>query len=183
MKTPVDHYTITDQLKDGRSVTFRAIRSSDKPVLQDVLHHLSPQSIYFRFLTSKKELSDKELVYFTEVDHFHHVALVASVPHKGEMMPVGVGRYIMSKIPYSDDAEVAFTVEDEFQGLGIGTLLFKHLKEIALDAGIKTFTALVLPENQRMLKVFESAGLPMRQKYNAVGVLEIAIDLTGQNQP
>ncbi len=176
--TTINTFLVEEKLRDGRTLTIRAIRSGDKPILQEGMHHLSPRSLYFRFLSPKKELTDKELIYFTEVDFFHHVALLASIRENGIDIPAGVGRYVMSNnpaIPVS--ADIGFAVNDEYQGMGIGTILLRHLTAIARAAGITEFTALVHPDNQKMLHVFRRSGLPMKETVNCVGVLEIVLSL------
>ena len=55
-------------LRNGRSALIRAIRPDDKRRLLDAFHRLSGKSIYFRFFSLKKELTKKELKYFTEID-------------------------------------------------------------------------------------------------------------------
>jgi GNAT superfamily N-acetyltransferase len=178
MKTMSDTYLVEDRLRDGRTVKIRAVRSEDKPILQEGMHHLSPRSLYFRFLTPKRELTEKELVYFTDIDLFHHVALLASVRENGIDIPAGVGRYVMSNNPALPlSADIAFAVSDEYQGLGIGTMLLRHLTPIARDAGILQFTALVLPDNRKMLHVFRHSGLPIKETVNCVGVLEVVLSL------
>ena len=57
-------------------------------------------------------------------------------------------------------AEVAFTVADDFQGRGLGSILFRRLATIARKKGIAVFEAEVLKSNERMLRVFERTGLP-----------------------
>jgi GNAT superfamily N-acetyltransferase len=111
------------------------------------------------------------------VDFFHHVALLASISENGVEIPTGVGRYIISNNDISHSAEVAFAVDEAYQGLGIATLLLRHLTQLARAAGLRQFTALVLPDNQKMLHVFQHCGLPMRQTVNDVGVLEIVLEL------
>lgn len=157
---------------------IRAVHSDDKPILKEAMYHLSPQSLYFRFLTAKKELTNKELAYFTEVDFLHHVALMASINENGKSSPAGVGRYVMDNgEPSTKRAEVAFAVGEEYQGLGIATLLLKHLTAIARDAGLEAFTALVLCENKKMLQVFHNCGLPMETKMNTAGVFDVVLRL------
>jgi RimJ/RimL family protein N-acetyltransferase len=56
-------------------------------------------------------------------------------------------------------ADVAFLVDEDFQGKGIGSFLFRMLVRLAADSGIRWFTADVLPENRSMFKVFERSGL------------------------
>jgi ribosomal protein S18 acetylase RimI-like enzyme len=59
---------------------------------------------------------------------------------------------------------VAFAIIDQYQGQGIGAKLLQHLVGIAREAGLKEFTAEVLPENRSMLKVFEKSGLDITMK-------------------
>ena len=66
--------------------------------------------------------------------------------------------------PEINRAEVALTVHDRWQRKVIGTFLFKHLTRIAMHYGIKGFTAEVLPQNSRMLKVFQRSKLNKRSR-------------------
>ena len=52
-------------------------------------------------------------------------------------------------------ADVAFIVDEEYQGRGIATILLKQLISLARKEGLKGFTADVLSTNKPMLKVFE----------------------------
>lgn len=171
-------YYAEECLRDGRTVVIRALRASDKLLLQEAMHHLSPRSLYFRFLSHKRELTEKELIYFTEVDFFHHVALLASIKVNGELVPAGVGRYVMTaNTPDARQAEVAFAVGDEYQGLGIATLLLRHLTEIARSNGLESFTALVLCDNSKMMDVFHHSGLPLHLRMYSPGLLEVELKL------
>ena len=182
MSTAKEKYRVEDALLDGRTLVIRAISASDKSVLAEGMHHLSPTSLYYRFLTPKKELTEKELIYFTEVDFYKHVALLASIKTEEGEIPAGVGRYVMAEHPENPlSAELAFAVNEEFQGLGIATLLLKHLTELARTAGVKSFTALVLAENRKMLDVFKHCQLPMKTKNNVPGVLDVVLELPGDD--
>lgn len=178
MNTVAEKYYAEERLRDGRQLVIRDVHADDKPLLKEAMHHLSPQSLYFRFLTPKKELTDKELAYFTEVDFLHHVALMASIYENGQLVPAGVGRYVMVNNSASQTrAEIAFAVGEEYQGLGIATLLLKHLTEIARSAKLGEFTALVLADNKKMLDVFRHCQLPMETRTNSAGILEIVLKL------
>ena len=169
-------YTARDHLRDGRVLLVRAIRPDDKPALRDGLHRLSDESAYFRFFQQKHDPSAKELVYFTEVDFADHVALVAIV---GEQAPrvVGVGRYIVcDKIASMRAAEIAFAVDDAHQGLGIATVLLRHLAKIARSAAISEFRASVLSGNHKMLRVLAHCGVPQEQTTED-GVVEVRLSL------
>lgn len=171
-------YATTEQLRNGRTVRIRTISPDDKPVLTEGMHHLSTQSLYFRFFTPKEELTAGELAYFTELDFSHHVGLVASIVEQGSERPAGVGRYVKpSTEAPARTAELAFAITEEYQGQGIATLLLKHLTQIARAEGITEFTAFVLPENRAMLRVFHKSGLPIKRVLNSAGVFEITLSL------
>ena len=73
-------------------------------------------------------------------------------------------------------AEVAFAVLDEFQGRGIGTLLLRHLAQIARRQGIIKFAAFVMGDNHQMLEVFANSGFRSRDRYDA-GTVRVTLDL------
>jgi GNAT superfamily N-acetyltransferase len=176
------HYQVDVILRDGGMVHIRAIRSDDKQRLLDGFHQLSDRSISFRFLRPKRELTKKELSYFTEIDFIHHVALVATLPDNEDKPIIGVGRYIVLDTPLgAQRAEVAFTVVDEHQGRGIATLLLEHLVLIARDRGISTFEANVLVENHPMLEVFEQSGFQVRQSVIEPGVVRVSFSIGGEH--
>ena len=61
-------------------------------------------------------------------------------------------------------AEVAFTVEEDYQGQGIAGRLLGHLIEMARTRDIDELEADVLTANRSMLRVFERSGLPTRSR-------------------
>ncbi len=158
----IKNYDVIERLRDQRTVTIRAVRPDDKGLIIDGLNTVSAESIYRRFLTAKKEITPQGLKLATEVDFVNVVALVAVVEKEGNTQIAGGGRYIRSgPSGHGQRAEVAFLVGDAFQGLGIASLLFKHLLAIARDSGITQFEAEVLPSNEAMLKVFTRTGIPL----------------------
>ena len=54
---------------------------------------------------------------------------------------------------------MSFAVGDNFQGIGVGTIILKHLIYIARDIGVRTLEAEVLSENTAMIRVFEKSWL------------------------
>ena len=74
------------------------------------------------------QLSERDVDRFTQVDHVDRVAFVLLVA--GQM--IAVGRYDMVR---PGEAEVAFLVEDQHQGRGIGQLLLEHLAQAGRERG------------------------------------------------
>ena len=165
----VREYKVHETLKDGRSVIVRAIRPDDKTTILQGVSLFSNDSLYKRFHGARTSLTDQELKYLTEIDYFHHVALLAVL--KDNNQAIGGGRYISyDEGRLRRSAELAFAVADSFQGTGVGTIILKHLILIAREAGIKTFEADVLVENTAMIRVFEKSGLPMTKDYEGQNV-------------
>jgi len=168
-------YSSEEVLRDGGSIHVRAIRPADKERLREFSQRLSPKSVYFRFFSPKKRLSDRELAFLTELDFERHVALVATVGRGEEEKIIGVGRYVVPKTEPDPPrtAEVAFIVLDEHQGRGIASKLFADLIIIAHQKGLREFSADVIPDNHAMLRAFEKSGLHARRKVES-GVMHLS---------
>ncbi len=155
-------YSVTERLKDHRSVLVRAVRPGDKALIIEALRGLSADSIYFRLFASKKEFTDADLKEITEVDFLNVVALVAVLQQNGHDRIVGEGRYIRSgEAGTMQKAEVALLVVDAFHNLGIATLLLKHLIAIAREMGITHLEAERLRSNQAMLHILGRSDFPV----------------------
>src|SRR5437588_7966412 len=152
-------------------VHFRAIRPDDWQKLQRFHARLSPTTVQHRFHGSKRELSIPLAHTFTEVDGVNDAAIVATTGTRGRI--IGVARYCRVT-PTS--AEVAFVVEDGYQGRGIGGRLMRHLRDLALANGITVFVADVLTENTSMVHLLEKVGTT-RLHYDS-GVCEVEVNLT-----
>ena len=170
-------YVAPGALRDGSPVRVRAIQPDDREALRWGFTQLSSATVYHRFFQTKRELTDDELTYLTELDFKDHVALVVEAEFEGLVQVVGGGRFVRLKDEgKSDRAEVAFTVGDDFQGRGVGTLLLEHLARIARELGYTAFEAEVLPDNRLMLEVFEHSGLLTRETAGD-GIVHVELSL------
>lgn len=145
-------------LKDRTRVHLRAIHQDEAPRLLELYDRLSSQSLYFRFFAvPDKDRGKAE--YLAHVDYVNRYALVAEVARTLG----GVARWERD-LANPTHAEVAFTVADDLQGRGLGSLLFRRLASLARARGITTFDAEVLPDNEKMLRVFARSGLPQTSR-------------------
>jgi acetyl coenzyme A synthetase (ADP forming)-like protein len=158
-------------LADGGAVHIRPIRADDTPAYRAFFAKLSPDTVYLRFFSPKRLLSDDEVEHFTHVDYHDRMAFVAEL--RDEI--IAVGRY--DRLSTSHDAEVAFVVADAHQGRGIGSLLLEYLAVYARDLGITRFEADTLAENNRMLGVFEHAGYRREFERKDAGIVRLAFDI------
>lgn len=158
----VKNYRVQDTLKDGRPVTVRAMRPDDGQGVLAAFQDLDRESIYTRFFTFKKSLSDDDLDRITNVDFDNVVALLVTAQDGDEDRLLGGGRYAAGDgHDGARSAEVAFLSGVQTRGQGVASLLLKHLARIGRDRGLSRFEASVLPHNQSMLAVFRHSGLPM----------------------
>ena len=149
-------YCVETTMLDGSAIRIRAIRPDDHERLHEHFRGMSEQSVYFRFMGIRRDLSPQNLKQLTELDFKNHVGLAATLTENGRERFIGVGRYIRGANP--SRAEVAFAILDGFQGHGIGTLLLEHLSLIADANGVTEFEADVLGENRQMLELFAHSG-------------------------
>lgn len=161
MMVEAPKYSATESLPGGRTIEIRALKPEDRPDLAAAVGRLSAESLYRRFFAPKRYFSEKEIDFFLNIDFAKHVALVAVIEEADHHVIAAGGRYVVQR---PGVAEVAFAVIDDYQGQGIGSTLLRHLAKIARDAGLKEFTAEVLPDNVPMLKVFEKSGLNVTSK-------------------
>jgi RimJ/RimL family protein N-acetyltransferase len=154
------------------SITIRAARPDDRERIVKAFRALDAESIRQRFFVPKKALSGEELRRLTESDGVRDVVLVATVARVDQEIIVGLGRYARN----GSTAEIAFTVEEDYQRRGIARELLRQLTDIARRSGVLRFEADVLPDNAPMLKVFRRSGLPMK-KTQADGIVHLSLSL------
>lgn len=161
-----------ERLHDGTAVTLRAVRADDRDRMREAYGRLSPEAIYLRVFSPKKDLGEAELTRLIEVDFVREVALVVTTSNDAV---IGGGRYVRADAE-SRTAEVAFTVDGRYRGHGIAGRLLQHLAALARAHGIARFEAEVLAENRPMLSVFARSGLPMERRREG-GVVHVELAL------
>ncbi|ACL61651.1 GNAT family N-acetyltransferase [Methylobacterium nodulans] len=158
---PISTYAASERLRDGRSLTIRALRPEDREGLLAAVDRFGEQSRYLRFFGPKRGFSDKEIDYFVNVDFRGHVALVALVDETARPTVIGGSRYIVTG---PGVAELACAVADDYQGQGVGTALMRHLIAIASKSGLRELTAEVLADNAPMLTLLARCGLTVSRQ-------------------
>ncbi len=158
-------------LSDGTTVHLRPIRTDDAPAIVAFHSRMSERTRYLRYFSPYPRIPEADLKRFVTVDHDSREAFVVT---SGARI-MAVGRYERLG-PDSPDAEVAFVVEDAYQGRGIGSVLLEHLAEAAREVGISRFVAEVLPQNGGMLRVFSDFGYQVQRRYDD-GVVHLSFPI------
>ena len=178
--TDLANYHKTETLKNGTAVVVRTIRSGDKERISEAFRNLETESIYTRFFHHKKTLTDQELKVATEIDFETVVALVVTIGEGENETIIGGGRYmVLDDADVQRSAEVAFTVEEDYHGQGMASILLRHLAAIAHKKGVPRFEAEVLSENIGMLAVFSRSGFPSKEEVQG-GTVHVTLALTGE---
>ena len=134
-------------------VHVRPVHDGDAEAIRAMHGRMSSRSLYLRYFSAVDEISETQLRVYTDVDHVRRVCLVAV----SAALIVGAGSYHADP-HHPDRAEVAFAVQDDQQGRGLGSILLEHLAAAAQERGIARFTAEVLSENRPMMRVFWTPG-------------------------
>jgi GNAT superfamily N-acetyltransferase len=161
-------------LSDGSVVALRLAVPDDRDELTRFFHRLSRESLRRRFF-GPVEPSARLLDTFCASSHPEHAAtLVAFLAIDGETRAVAVASYFRID---AATAEIAFAVEDRFQGHGLGTMLLDRLAALARARGFTQFAAVTLPDNARMLDMFRDSGFEVQLKPER-GCITVQLSLT-----
>ncbi|MGW4273768.1 GNAT family N-acetyltransferase, partial [Streptomyces seoulensis] len=173
------HWEADVVLRDGGTARVRPITAEDADRLVSFYEQVSDESKYYRFFAPYPRLSAKDVHRFTHHDFVDRVGLAATIG--GEFIAtVRYDRIGAAGLPAasdaSDEAEVAFLVQDAHQGRGVASALLEHIAAVARERGIRRFAAEVLPANTKMIKVFTDAGYTQKRSFED-GVVRLEFDL------
>ncbi|EPD65665.1 bifunctional GNAT family N-acetyltransferase/acetate--CoA ligase family protein [Streptomyces sp. HGB0020] len=172
------HWEADVVLRDGGTARIRPITVDDAERLVSFYEQVSDESKYYRFFAPYPRLSAKDVHRFTHHDFVDRVGLAATIG--GEFIATvrydRVGADGMPASAPSDEAEVAFLVQDAHQGRGVASALLEHIAAVARERGIRRFTAEVLPANVKMIKVFTDAGYTQKRSFED-GVVRLEFDI------
>jgi acetyltransferase len=153
------HLVTNYQAPDGTTVTIRPIKPEDADIEQEFVQKLSPETKYFRFMNTIRELSLAQLTRLTQIDYDREMAFVATIEQAERKVEVGVCRYATN--PDGESCEFAIVVADAWQGKGLARRLMGVLIDTARSRGLKYMNGDFLTENGRMLAFVQSLGFVM----------------------
>jgi acyl-CoA hydrolase/GNAT superfamily N-acetyltransferase len=168
--------------KNDIAVRFRAIRPSDEEGMRRLFYRFSDQAVYYRFFSPIKVMPHAKMQTYVNIDYRRVLSIVGLVGAPGEGRIVAEARFVChGDRPYGD---VAFVVDEEHQGLGMATFMYRMLIRLARERGLQGFTADVLASNKAMLKVFEKGGESVTSVLeDGVYALTIPFSNQGANGP
>ena len=155
----------------------RLIRPDDEAQLIALYDRLSQHTAYQRFFTAMQRLPPDWAHFLANVDYETRLALVVEREGPGGSEVIAVRRY--EPTSEAGVAEVAFVVQDGWQGRGLGRLLLRELSAAAEARGIRRFRAWVLADNSRMLRLLSHYTRVVSRSIES-GVVELVFEPQGR---
>lgn len=162
-------------LHDHSHVLIRPITRHDRDAERAFIEGLSAQARRYRFLGQVRCPSERLIEQLTDIDFVHDVAFVAVTAQDSQEKIVGVSRYSTDQEGLK--CECAVTVSDDWQEKGLGTLLMKHLIEVARARGIRRMTSVDSAENLQMRDLAKHLGFRTRLDPDEAGQVLHELDL------
>ncbi len=119
-------YSDVLRTRSGKAVTVRFVEPRDAEALQNYFRSLSTRSRYNRFLGAISELPPAVLEQFIHVGEADRFSVIATMTVDGVETIVGEARYAFDAETAS--IEFGLSIDDRWQGHGIGTALLKNLE-------------------------------------------------------
>jgi RimJ/RimL family protein N-acetyltransferase len=140
----------------GETVTVRFVEPRDAEALQNYFRSLSARSRYSRLLGAASELPPSELEHFIHVGEADRFSVVATISIDGRETIVGEARYAFDSATAS--IELGLSIDDRWQGHGIGKALLKNLECRAASFGAERILGDTLRSNEAMIALARKAG-------------------------
>jgi GNAT superfamily N-acetyltransferase len=168
----------------GEEITIRFLEEGDTELLVDMFQRLSPESTRLRFHLYTTRIPEQrvwqEAKVLTRPDQCK-MAIVATVREDdGLDHAVGVAHFAR-RTPDDKEAEVAIVVRDDYQRKGLGKYLLKILARQARKRGVTHFSAWILAENIRLMKLIKGMELRNIESETRHGEQKIRVPLNDQS--
>jgi GNAT superfamily N-acetyltransferase len=142
--------------RSGEPVTVRFVEPGDAEELQNYFRSLTTRSRYNRFLGAMRELPKNLLDSFIHVGEAEQFTVVATMTVDGFETIVGEARYAF----HADSSSIEFglSIDDRWQGQGIGKALLKNIECRAASFGAERLFGDTLRSNDAMISLARKSG-------------------------
>src|SRR5437764_5973849 len=141
-------------LRDGRRVLLRPVRPEDASGLAQLCSRVSEETSRFRFFRAGRRISPHEALTAANIDRPRNEAVVAldgnDIVAWGSFHQLGTDQR----------AEMTLLIDDAYQGSGLGREMLERLIAAARRRHYTMLLAELMPDNDRMLQLLETSGLP-----------------------
>lgn len=138
-------------------VRFRDLTPRDQSLQRAYFNNLSTTSRRARFMSAMPSIPDRLLDELSSIDGRRHVAIAAETYVDGVYQMIAEARYIVDE-DRPDTCEFAISVDDAWQGIGMGKLLLTNLERKACSMGIETMVGEMHYNNKIMSSLARRHG-------------------------
>jgi len=149
-------YSDVLRARNGDAVKVRFVEPRDAEELQHYFRSLSTRSRYNRFFGAMSELPHNVLDRFIHVGERDEFSVIATMNIDGFETIVGEARYALH--PETETLEFGLSIDDRWQGQGIGSALLRNLECRAASFGAHSLLGDTLRSNQAMQSLARKAG-------------------------
>ena len=152
----LNQYSDELQTRSGEPVKLRFVEPRDAEELQNYFRSLTTRSRYNRFLGAMRELPKTLLEHFINVGEAEQFSVVATMVIDGFETIVGEARYAF----HAENASIEFglSIDDRWQGHGIGKALLGNLECRAASFGAERLFGDTLRSNEQMISLARKSG-------------------------
>ncbi len=149
---------------DHEKIIIRPARQVDERRIQEHFYALEKADVVSRFFHEKSSFVRDDVLFTFNIDYVNSLTFVAVVGDFGFKKVIAVGEYIRN--PDTNMAEVAFTVNKQWQGKGLSKIMLRKLADAAYKNKIEGLVAYVLPNNKAMINLFKTLPYEIKSTYS-----------------
>jgi len=153
-------YETKVELRDGRTALLRPIKPEDEPMWQEMFQSFSEESIRYRFFQVIKATPQMRRRY-CNIDYNKEIAIVAELSEEGKKRILGVFRLILE--PNLKTGEIAFIITDQWQNLGLGSAMMRHMIKICKDKKLESIYGFLLKNNVKGMRFMKNMWFAIQQ--------------------
>ena len=139
---------------EGETLIIRPAKPVDERRIQEHYYSLEQEDVFLRFFHEKTSFERWEVENKSHIDYIKDLTLIGVIGESGFDKVVAVAEYLL--LVQSNIAEVAFTVNREYQGKGIGKIFMRKIAAAAREQGIAGLIAYTAAHNQAMIRLFKT---------------------------
>ena len=144
------------RLRNGKPLMVRFVEPDDGEALQAYFRSLTTRSRYNRFLGAMSELPKNVLEHFTHAGEDEQFSVIATMMIDGHETIVGEARYAFDAA--TNRFEFGLSIDDRWQGQGIGSALLGNLQCRAAAFGARHLFGDTLRSNEAMIGLARKSG-------------------------
>lgn len=159
---------------NGTVIHVRPINGEDESSLRNFFEMLSEESVYFRFGSHRINLDHDNMARFCLVDYYREFAFLAVVPGKKEVI---IGDARLHRLSSLGSAELSLVIADQWQGLGVGSLLMNFCLVVAERIRLTTVLMEVMKSNVKMKRLGLKYGFQSLPSNRESGMEELELKI------